>query len=237
MPLMLEAGLVFLQSLDDAARSLATLPAPLRPVQFFADEDQRSADGMVSDATAFAAFIRANPAGFFMRGQGLSISLRAAGGQPTVCDVFLDMEPSAVVDLMRAFAQLRPFFAFACEPAEREARNRLTVHQGVNRIEAWVGRDPRRGVPGLYWLTYLSASLMATHRLSTDQLEPISLRTERFSDGGVLVQRYAEPNQWLAGRPLAEEELPGVFRINALREAAEKAKNFLELQLLLKPWR
>lgn len=46
-------------------------------------------------------------------------------------------------------------FFFAADRDEYEHRNRFKAEVGDSLVEAWVGRDLTRYLPGLYWRTML----------------------------------------------------------------------------------
>jgi len=149
----IEAGLEFDGAIDRAVAASAGLPLPLRPIYFSHEENVGRDADRIEDQKRFAAFVAKSKSGFFLLGPAVTYSTRIASARPVACDCFIDVEPEIAEQFLVHMSKFQPLFGFACSPGERERRNRVTTHQGVNAIESWVGRDTQKYLPGLYWQT------------------------------------------------------------------------------------
>jgi hypothetical protein len=87
-------------------------------------------------------------------------------------------------------ASLSPWWAFACADEEWDARN--MDHVGGLRA---LGREPRRHLPGLFWLSFFGSpyvDLIGRERLLTSPCMASAV------DSGVLLATYQQPGDWRA---------------------------------------
>ena len=235
---MIEAGLEFDGEIDGVLAAFVALPSPLRPAYFSHEEKIVDTTDRVEDQRRFAAFRARSQSGFFLLNEAVTYSLRLATGKPLICDCFIDVQPEIAKQFLVQMSTARPLFGFACAPAEREHRNRVTVQQGSNKIENWVGRDTRKNVPGLYWLTLLSESLAKRHGVPLAAIEAVAQEDLALEDGQHLFRFYERPEDWQKTHAVAElcASLPGVFNIEEVKPQLLAAKNFLELNSMLRDW-
>lgn len=236
---MIEAGLEFACEVDHLVTAFATLPSPLRPIYFSQDEKVSSPNDRLEDQKRRNAFLKKNSSGFFLLGKGVTYSIRIAVGRPVVCDCFIDVEPTFAKQFLVHMALAQPLFGFACSPEEREQRNRVTTQQGLSVIESWVGRDIEKYVPGFYWLTLLPDGLVAKHRISLRAVERVAREHTVLPGGQHLFCFYDRPENWRGSREVAElcASLPGVFDVEKIKPQLAAAKNFLELNSILRKWK
>jgi hypothetical protein len=238
---MIEAGLEFDGAIDRVVRAFVDLPAPLRPVHFSHEEKPTSDADRIDDCRQFATFVAKSKSGFFLLGPGLTYSLRRTRGKSLICDCFLEVAPEGAERFLRHMSKALPIFGFACMPAERERRNRVTTRQGTSKIESWVGRDTQRYVPGLYWLTLLPEALARQHGLSLAAVNAVARQHLDLGNGQHLFRLYNRPEEWLETSSSAVTDLraslPGVFNVENIKPQLEAAKNFLDLNVLLREWR
>lgn len=236
---MIEAGLEFDGEVELVVAALAALPPKLRPIYFSHDEKVGSNANQLADHKKFAAFLAKSKSGFFLLGSGVTYSIRIAVGKPLVCDCFIDLEPEYAQQFLAHMATAKPRFGFACMPAEREHRNRVTTQQGVNKIESWVGRDTQKYLPGFYWLTLLSDGIAQQHGISLPVVEAVAQEHVMLEHGQHLFRFYQRPEDWSATSTVAQlcASLPGVFDVEKVTPQLQSAKNFLELSAMLKNWK
>ena len=236
---MIEAGLEFGGELDLVMTAFATLPPPLRPTHFSHEESIGSPSDRIDDQKRLAAFVAKSKSGFFLLGPALTYSMRIAAGKPMVCDCFLDLEPDLAKQFLSHFEPTRPLFGFACAPEEREHRNRVTIRQGANSIQSWVGRDIEKYIPGFYWLTLLPEVLAVKHGVPLPAVEYVAREHIELSTGQHLFRFYDRPEDWKATSAVAAlcASLPGVFNVEKLKPRLAAAKNFLELNTMLNAWK
>lgn len=236
---MIEAGLEFETDIDSVLAAFAALPPPLRPSYFSHEEKIVDTTDRVEDRGRFAAFRARSQSGFFLLNDVATYSLRVATGKPLICDCFLDVQPELGRKFLIHMAVAHPLFGFVCAPEEREHRNRVTVHQGNNKIEGWVGRDTRKNIPGFYWLTLLSEELVERHRVSLTAIEAVAQEHLPLEGGRHLFRFYDRPEDWQKTNAVTElcSSLPGVFDVAKVKLQFLAAKNFLELHEILQNWR
>jgi len=135
-------------------------------------------------------------------------------------------------------ATARPIFGFACVPEEREQRNRVTIKQGLNTIDSWVGRDTKKYIPGLYWWTLLPASLADRHGVSLPTIARTALEHIELEGQQHLLRFYENPEDWRSATVMAElyPSLPGVFDVEKVRPQLESTRTFLELNAMVTTW-
>ena len=115
----------------------------------------------------------------------------------------------------------------------------MTTQQGVNKIESWVGRDIDKYVPGFYWLTLLPEALAAKHGIPLTAVERVAREHVALPGGQHLFRFYDRPEDWRSS-PVVRNlcaTLPGVFDVEKLKPQLAKAKNFLELNSMLRAWK
>lgn len=236
---MLEAGFEFEGAVEDVVAAFAGLPFPLRPVHFSHEEKVASDADRIEDSKRLAKFIAKCQSGFLLLGPGVTYSIRIAAGKSLVCDCFIDVKPEAAQELLEHLSKARPIFGFACVPSERERRNRVTTSQGVNTIESWVGRDTQKYIPGFYWLTLLPNALIKRHGVPLSVVERAAREHIELDGGQHLFRFYDRPEDWRAASVVDElcASLPGVFDVEKLKPRISTAKNFLELNSLLREWK
>ena len=236
---MIEAGLEFDGVIDRVVAAFAELPLSLRPIHFSHEEKVGSDADRIEDQKRFAAFVAKSKSGFFLLGPAVTYSIRVASGRPLVCDCFIDVEPEIAKQFLMHMSKAQPLFGFACESGERERRNRVTTQQGVNTIESWVGRDVQKYVPGFYWLTLLPDAMAKQHGVPLSAVEDVAQEHIELEGGQHLFRFYERPEDWQATSVVAElcASLPGVFDVERVKSQLPAAKNFLELNSMLRDWK
>ncbi len=237
---MIEAGLEFDGgAIDRVVAAFTGLPLPLRPIHFSHEEKVGSDADRIEDQKRFAAFLAKSKSGFFLLGSAVTYSIRIASGRPLICDCFIDVEPKIAEQLLVHMSRVQPVFGFACAPGERKRRNRITTVQGVNTIESWVGRDTQKYVPGFYWLTLLPDAMAKQHGIPISAVVGVALEHTDLGDGQHMFRFYDQPEDWQTTSFVAElcASFPGVFNVEKVKAQLPAAKNFLELNSMLRDWR
>jgi hypothetical protein len=236
---MIEAGFEFSDNIDRVVAAIISLPVPLRPTHFSHEEKIEKNTDRIEDGSQFAAFVERNQSGFFLLGPSLTYSVRRSDGKPLICDSFIDVETGAAETLLAHMSKARPIFGFACAPGEREQRNRITVQQGANKIDSWVGRDTQKYVPGFYWLTLLSDVIAERHSIPFPRIESIAREYVALEGGQRLFRFYDRPEDWQSTTAVNDlcATLPGVFNIEEIKIQLSRANSFLELSSILRRWK
>jgi len=223
---------------SDAVERLLSLPQGLRPThQHLGEDDVGTAIGKKD---ALIRSLESNEAGLYLSSSNSIYDVRKSRNSTFICNGYFERpSPPAIKNFLLHMAGANPIFGFACTPEEKEAKNRVTTKQGVNTIESWVGRDTRKYIPGLYWLTLLSTALAEKHNVSLPAIEGVALEHIELEDGQHLFRFYEEPEKWRCATEVAKlcSSLPGVFNIEKARPQIESAKNFLDLNAMVKNWK
>jgi hypothetical protein len=236
---MIEAGLEFDDTIDRVVKAFVDLPAPLRPVYFSHEEEPASDADLIEDQKRFSAFVTKSKSGIFLLGPGVTYSIRFATDKSVICNCFFHVAPRTVEPFLKHMAQAKPGFGFACSPSERERRNRVTTQQGLNTIESWVGRDTQKYVPGFYWLTLLPDALAQRHGIPLASVEAVAQEHIELEGGQHLFRFYERPDDWQDTPAVTQlcASLPGVFDVDRLKPQLLAAKDFLDLNSMLRDWK
>ncbi len=235
---MIEARLEFQPGmLTQLVSKLLSLPMELRPSHHSLGEDENGQ--VINDPAAFVASLKERSPGPYLTSAHCTYDISLAAPKPIVCHGSLDVEPALVKRFMVEMAALKPIFGFACVQEERYQRNRVTIQQGGNEIESWVGRDIQKYVPGFYWLTLLSDTIAKQHRVSLSTVEAAAKEHLEPENGQHLFRFYERPEDWAQSPAIAKlgASFPGVFNIDKIKPQLLAAKNFLELSSILKDWK
>jgi hypothetical protein len=236
---MIEAGLEFDGEVERVLPAFIALPPPLRPAYFSHEEKIVDTADRVEDQRRFAEFRARSQSGFFLLNDVVTYSLRFSMGRPLICDCFIDVQPETAKQFLAQMSTALPVFGFACAPAEREHRNRVTIQQGSNKVENWVGRDTRKNVPGLYWLTLLSETLAKRHGVPLAAIEAVAQEHIALAGGQHLFRFHERPEDWQKTSAVTElcASLSGVFNVEEVKPQLLAAKSFLELSSMLRDLR
>jgi len=236
---MIEAGLEFEGAIDRVMTVFSNLPVPLRPVYFSHEEKLGRDAGRIEDQKRFATFIAKSASGFFLVGPSVTYSVRIATGKSMLCDCFIDVPAEIAKEFLEHMSKAKPIFGFACAPGERERRNRVSMQQGVNAMKSWVGRDTKKYVPGFYWLTLLSEALAEQHGVSLSAVSAVAQEHIELEGGQHLFRFYESPDDWETTSAVAKlcASLSGVFDVEKVKPLFYAAKNFLELNSVLREWK
>jgi hypothetical protein len=225
------------EALHSVLASFFALPDEIRPTHHSLGENEIGEP--ILDYLAQIDALSRRKSGFFLKGHRVLYDISLAGDKHIICNCFLDVDPILAKRFLMEMASAQPVFGFACSQEERYERNRVTVKQGLNTIESWVGRDAQRYVPGFYWLTLLPESLAKQHGVSLAVVEKVAQEHLALDRGQHLFRFYKTPEDWLTTRAVAElcASIPGVFDVEKIKAGFSEAKNFLELDSMLRKWK
>lgn len=244
---MIESTLEF-QSTDlrSIVATFCTLPEKLRPTRHSLGEDEVGEP--ILDTEKFLDSLVGTGLDPFLSGACVKYDIGYFDGfvgseqirsNSITCNCFLEVEPSFAKKFLMHMASVHPIFGFACAPDERVRRNRVTVKQGVNTIESWVGRDTQKYVPGFYWLTLLPEALAEKYGVPLSAVEKNAKEHIDLKGGQHIFRFYERPEDWQATSVVAElcASLPGVFDVEKVKPQLSAAKNFLDLNAVLRNWK
>lgn len=243
---MIELNLEFHASdILSVVGKLLTLPEKLRPTHHSFGEDEP--DELILSPQAYLTSLEKAGLGPFLKGQAVTydvgffdglIENKRVTSSSISCNCSLNSDPSLAKDFLVHMASLNPLFGFASSPEEREHRNRVVVQQGENTIESWVGRDPQKFVPGFYWLTLLSHTLIEKHSVPVVEVRKIAKEYTELEGGQYLFRFYQNPEDWRMTTAVAQlcASIPGVFDVEKIKLQLSEARNYIELDSILQKW-
>ena len=169
--------------------------------------------------------------GFMLNAPKATYDISIVTNHPIICRVFFKkIVPSLAQEFMMHMASAHPIFGYASTEEERYRWNRVKTIRGNNHIETWVGRDPSKCVPGLYWLTMLSGDLARRHGVAIEALDGVAKDHVLFDKDWHLFRFYDAPEDWRESSGVSDlrTNLTGIFDIEALRPQILAAKTWLE---------
>jgi hypothetical protein len=234
---MIEAELKFpLSARRLIVETFVKMPGKLRPVSTEMGEDQD--DVIIQDQDEFIKNALIRGTGFFLNGPGVSYDINLTGRKDITCNCFFQGGPDLIRSFLVHMTLAKPIFGFACKMEEQERWNRIKTKQGINAIESWVGRDPQKYVPGLYWWTLLPTALAQQHHVSLTARRDVALEHVEIEGGQNLFKFYEKPDDWTSAPRVDALRLsqPGIFDVEKVRPLVAATKTFLELSAVTRAW-
>lgn len=236
---MIEASFHFPnERLDATIKALLQLPKQIRPKQFSYNEGAKKDKDTVDDEKRFSTFLQKAASGFFLYAENAIYSFRITKSTEFVLDIE-GINAQESITLLRSVGAVGASFAYAADGAERKHRNRLVKNAGYGVHEAWVGRDWRHYIPGVYWLTLIPEALAEQHGAPLNKLKEAATEIEEIEPKLWLMRFYDSPENWRANEKRLDEicaSTPGVFYIAPVRSLFEKTTTFLGAAAVLQEW-
>jgi len=237
---MIEMGLEFDLAIHEVVELLLSFPEPLRPQQYSDAEVAPCGRRSIGGHAAFLEKTRARKGGIFLYNERVIYGLTAAGNSlrsQATADVDDEVGAAAVESLFTGPLLAGCHFGYACVREERIARNRVSVQRGINSIEAWVGRDTRKVIPGLYWMTLLSRKLADLHKVDIDKAAAEAVETWTISDTCLVFKMYDAPQRWpdRAGNGRLTGE-PWLFDVAQVMPDVDPAHDLMSTLDTLRRW-
>jgi len=169
------------------------------------DEGKVSEKSILDDPKRFNQFLKENKYGFYLfnklkKSVSANVSFLVGDRNPYIyyfqddrrCKILI----KNVYVIIESYILANALLAYACYDEEREYKNRIYVRFEVETVEAWVGRDIKRYLPGIYWITWISNRYASMHKLS-----PVEIAAEvgaeiRSLHDGHLLQLGQHPSEW-----------------------------------------
>lgn len=235
---VIQAGLELDDSRREAVtRELLNLPEPLRPTHYNFGEDQKRKP-VPSLLEALSILTDSRQPGPLLYGPRFSYDLRRGRDRTFRLSCFFETADPDVHTLLVSLASAGPLFGYACALSERIARNRVQKQIGVNALEGWVGRNPRKQLPGLYWYTLISDDLIRQLEIPLDLLVAMAKKYEEPAAGQHLFRFYDRPEDWQAADSVNRfiVDQPGIFDIEEVKMQLSRGGTLLEISTLLGRW-
>lgn len=236
---MIDSTLEFpAQALRTVVAAFLALPEGLRPTHHCVGEDDVGEP--IHDRARQIETLAKRTSGFFLKGPRVTYDISLAGIKPIICNCFLEVEASLAKQFLMRMAAAQPIFGFACSRDERYQRNRvITRLDAKTTVESWVGRDTQKYVPGFYWLTLLPDALAKQHGVPLLEVGKVAQEHLELEGGQHLFRFYERPEDWQMKSDMTElcASLPGIFDVEKIKPQLSAAKNFLELDSMLRVWK
>ena len=201
------------QAIRNVLEALCELPEPLRATRHSERED-----GARQPITSLDDL-----PGPILWAKGANYLVWSPSGGPVECTCEFKVDPSIV----QAFME------------ENQHRNQIVVKLRVGTLEAFLGSDLSKQVPGLYWLTLLSETLIEKHGVSLAEVEAVAIEHIALGRGLRLFRFHEHPGQW---RDRVDEidalcaSLPGVFDIAEVRTRLVGVAELSDYHTIARPW-
>ena len=236
---MIYTGFTFDNDIKVIINSFLELPIPFRHSRYSYGEIFDRDAGAIENEEEFNKFIEKSDSGFFLLGPGVSYNFKITKNKPILCDGFIEVGLDSVELFLERICELNPIFGFACEPSELIRRNRISIKLNENEIEAWVGFDVDKYVPGLYWMTIMSEDLRKSHSISLDIIKSASIGSSAFDCGLYMFRFHERPDQWRGNLKVEDicRSLPGVFHIEDVLIQLSGVSDYLKLTSILREWK
>ena len=190
------------ENFDACLEVLIRLPDPLKPLQYASGERMPKAETqMVSDNERFASFVKQNPTGFMLVNQKLRYNFVRRSNNSyfliTVDAGKKDLPEDFALSVISALCAVDVAFAFVCEESEYYHRNRVFRTFGDSNVEAWIGRELKRYLPGLYWITIISRTECDQRAWNFSDF-PRKYKNLNISEKHLAMQLYDRADDWNA---------------------------------------
>lgn len=225
--------------LPELVARLAVQPDAVRPTEIAVDEESARKPISPDNLRDIRSLVAQYPSGFALYGSASEFHLSHPDSGD--CSLFgLIVDDQAARSTLRTLGKLNLLYGYACRPDERAHRNRIVAQKKYGAHEAWVGRDFRKWLPGVYWINVIPCGLLECHGLSIEEFNSIAHSIELIENRNYLVELYASPDQWLSNSDKIDdwcEGRGGVFGRAQAKHDLDQAQNFIEASGVLDRWR
>ncbi len=230
-------------SWDYSVKSLCNLTGPCKPLYYSSSEISRGQRKLIADHQSFELFLKKNSTGFFLSSSKVKIMfLRRGTGKYFTISVHESKGKLSVDDclsILRALSIAGLRFGFGCDSDEYYSRNRYYTQIGANSIEAWVGRDLSRYLPGLYWITCLHSEELLRLKLDASAF-PEYFSKPMISEDYCAMQYYESAVDWKLHQARLDDACfanPNIFSLRRiLPELVKSSNNYADFNSSLRNW-
>jgi hypothetical protein len=225
--------------LPDFVAQLEVQPDAVRPTEIAVDEESVRKPISPEDLRDIHSLIAQYPSGFALYGTASEFHL----SHPDTgdCSLFaLIGDDRTARCVFRGLGKLNLLYGYACRPDEMAHRNRIVAQKKYGAHEAWVGRDFRKWLPGVYWINVVPSELLERHGLRIEEFNSIAHSIELIENKNYLIELYASSDQWVSNSDKIDhwcEGHSGVFGRAQAKHDFDQAQNFLESSRVLERWR
>lgn len=221
-----------------------SLPEGLRPTRYSLGEDEP--DHPITEK--YLDSLTGAGLGPILKGEGVTYHIGFFDGyvgeervksSSIVCRCYLETEPALAEEFLVHMAAARPAFGYACLPKEHDHRHTLSKQASYGYQTAGVGKDWRRYLPGLCWLTIVPGFLAEKHGVPLEKLEAEASNVQEPTPGVWVFRFFEHPSDWEKHAERLDRicaDIPGIFSIADVRPTFEAASSFLETEDVLASW-
>lgn len=201
-------------AIDWALCAPANCNERLRPTHFADDESASlSAENALSAKNATERLALSLSHGCFLFGPEFKIDI-STHQEPLLSTVAWhfartsDTMPNCAKEILASLGASGAIWGFACDWSEYQARHQYTIRfiDGGSE-QGFIGVDPSRYVPGLYWQTFLSKAYLAQMQVNAAVVaESIDAQIDDVGCG-IVLQLYSHPGKWENRREIIDEFL------------------------------
>ena len=229
------------QNIDKSMDALQALPVALRPDRFSVCEEPGTSAGKMENKLKFDVFVKKNRCGFFLFSEKIRYNINTFHSSDfrgiDVDVIHGSLNESEITAILCVLLQSGAHFVFAAEYDEYCHRNKYIRRFDGMQVESWVGRDLRKYLPGIYWMT----ALPKEHANCLPSLvSATGAAVTQIDSGHWLVKAYDNPANWLQYAPQIDEWLsqqPTFFSKRRILSQLDAAPNYMALSEITAEWR
>jgi len=239
---MLESIIYFERSKATEVLSLILgLPFPLTPISFTENDENQEDRFSIIDSENIQAILDQPSQKYYLNAELCRYHLFLKQDYSALCiDKFNESVSFGADALMARIASLVPFFRFICESKERAHRNRIYKTIGSNKIEAWLGRNPYRKIPGLYWKTIFSKHILLNFNINIDYFENLSKKISILEKETFLVtffDRAKDWNMYAETLDIVCNSYDGIFSKEDVLSETSQIDNMIQYMTAISKWK
>jgi len=222
---------------------ISRFPESIRPSHFGDSEEKSSPRYPLSVSGAKEVLQRRGKSGYLLFGEDITYSFRPATiggfGELFVSGERTVSEAHALERLTHVMADSGVEFGFVAKWEEHLHRNQYVYKLPNGSVEAWVGRDLSKYLPGLYWLTILRTYWATKYKIDKYNW-PTPIKTLDFGPRYLALQLFNQPEDWMKHAEQIDslcEKSEGIFSIRRARNQLGGAKNYIDFTQRVENWR
>lgn len=214
---------------------LAVPVADLRPERYKLDESGPDSAIRVPDVER----ILSKGTGLFLKSARALYDVGTRINGTIICNCWFKADPNSVRQFVKHMALANPLFGLACDPEERVHRNLITIKFDGKTMDAWVGRDPLKAIPGIYWITVISQALIERHKLPIAELQRSAVASSIINNQTYIIEMYTQPDKWVSYQEKLDaicSSVNGIFDIEKVKNGIPNDAGYLQMSSYLAQW-
>lgn len=209
--------------------ALAEQPVNMRPTHHSNDEDSARREIDLSQLDKFDDWL-----GFLWAPAG---GYEVSSDERETLTVFAFSDDALGIEqLIVRLSREKVVFGYAACSEERAHRNRISEKKPYGIHEGWVGRDIKRYLPGVYWITLVPLKTLENLGIALDAIREIAISTEIVENTNVLAKLYERPTEWSKKAEAVDAwciKTSGCFSKKKVEAEAEGVTDFLEMSEII----